>query len=190
MRKPLYVAVGSCLFLGLAMGIGFQSAWLGLWVAIVSILAVIVYGSANIRSGFFLETVNRLPEKQNALVLSFDDGPDAATSGIVSVLEKHQVKACFFLIGKNVPGRENLVRSLALGGHVVGNHTYSHDNWMDFWSATRFYHDIEKASALLREITGAPVRFFRPPFGVTNPSVAKAVNRLELSFLRYGEKYG
>src|SRR4051812_10062814 len=61
------------------------------------------------------------------LALTFDDGPnDPHTRQLLDVLAKHQVKATFFVIGKFVKQRPDIVRAVVDAGHVIGNHTYSH----------------------------------------------------------------
>src|SRR5438874_5003166 len=63
--------------------------------------------------------------KQNAL--TFDDGPnDPHTLNLLEILAKHDVRATFFLIGRYVQQRPDIVREIAKQGHVIGNHTFSH----------------------------------------------------------------
>lgn len=141
------------------------------------LLAFIIYGVTHIRSGFFIRCINRIPTNEKKIVLSFDDGPGEYTLQVLEVLKKHNVKAMFFIIGKHVPGNENLLLHIKKDGHIIGNHTWSHDKWFDLWKSDSMYQDIEKNSKQLQEITGNEVLYFRPPYGVTNPPLAKALKK-------------
>lgn len=174
MRMPFFIAVFTASVLGLFAGI-FIHPVAGIVVGVNMAIGFIAFGAAHIRSGFFIRSINRVPQDQKNIVLSFDDGPCIYTPEVLSVLEKHRVKAMFFLIGKNVAGKEDMVRKMHSDGHRVGNHTWSHAKWFDFWSSGRMYKDIVMNNEILEQITGEPVRFFRPPYGVTNPPLAKAL---------------
>src|SRR5260370_8486881 len=67
------------------------------------------------------------PPKPNEIALTYDDGPnDAVTQRLLEVLARHHVRATFFLIGRFVPQRPQLVRELAAAGHLIGNHPPTH----------------------------------------------------------------
>src|SRR5437868_5398330 len=82
------------------------------------------------------------------LALTFDDGPnDPHTLRLLEVLAKYDIRATFFLIGKFVEERPDIVREIARAGHVIGNHTYSHRNLI-FASPDQVrdeIHDCERA---------------------------------------------
>jgi peptidoglycan/xylan/chitin deacetylase (PgdA/CDA1 family) len=60
-------------------------------------------------------------------------------------------------------------------GHIIGNHSFSHHPLFDLFSSRKMLNDIKKTNHLVEEITGLMPRFFRPPYGVTNPNLKKAV---------------
>src|SRR6476646_2784937 len=63
------------------------------------------------------------------LALTYDDGPnDPHTLRLLEVLARHDVQATFFLIGRYVQQRPDIVRAIVNSGHIVGNHTFSHPN--------------------------------------------------------------
>src|SRR5712691_10497083 len=73
---------------------------------------------------WFGRTFVGLGRGSKSLALTYDDGPnDAHTLRLLEVLAKHEVRATFFLIGKYVQARPNIVRELAKSGQVIGNHT-------------------------------------------------------------------
>lgn len=114
------------------------------------------------------------------VALTFDDGPnDPHTLHLLELLEKHQARATFFLIGKYVRRRPDIVRAIHQAGHAIGNHTESHPNLI-FTSASRLRHELESCSRSIEDALGAKVTFFRPPFGGRRPAVLRVVRSLGL----------
>ncbi len=60
-------------------------------------------------------------------------------------------------------------------GHAIGNHSFNHRINFDWQSAAAMQAELEQCSAAIQSVTGEPVKLFRPPYGVTNPNLAKAV---------------
>jgi peptidoglycan/xylan/chitin deacetylase (PgdA/CDA1 family) len=63
--------------------------------------------------------------------------------------------------------------------HIVGNHSYSHDMWFDLFSTHRMIKDLSESEKKIHSVIGLQPKFFRPPYGVTNPNLRRAVNRLK-----------
>ena len=115
------------------------------------------------------------------VALTFDDGPnDAATPQLLEVLTRHGVRATFFAMGDFARARPELMRQVVAAGHVLGNHTMSH-LWLSTESAARVRQELADCNAVLEEITGAAVKFFRPPFGARRPYVLRAARELGLT---------
>lgn len=109
------------------------------------------------------------------LALTFDDGPnDPYTLKLLELLAKHHVHATFFLIGKYVERRPDIVRALAAAGHEIGNHTYSHPNLI-FRSATEVRREIQQCESAIRDAAGVSTRLFRPPWGGRRPATLRAI---------------
>ena len=114
------------------------------------------------------------------IALTFDDGPnDAATPQLLEVLARHGVRATFFIIGGFALQRPELVRAVAAAGHLIGNHTMSHPK-LSVTPAARVRQELVECSAVLEDITGAAVKFFRPPFGARRPAVLRIPRELGL----------
>ena len=115
-----------------------------------------------------------LPEK--VLVLSFDDGPHRVyTEEIKAILQKEQVPAVFFEIGRNLGAQEAsgqirlsalaaLTEDLVKGGYVVGNHSYTHAQ-LSKETGALLDLEIRETDQLLRAIPGAHSQLFRFPYG-------------------------
>jgi peptidoglycan/xylan/chitin deacetylase (PgdA/CDA1 family) len=120
------------------------------------------------------------PRRPGELALTFDDGPNVAwTPRLLEVLASHEVRAIFFMVGSRAVAEPALVRSIVAAGHQIGNHSWSHLN-LALCSARRIDDELSRTSQTLQQITGAPVRYFRPPFGARRPAVLRAARRLGL----------
>ncbi len=103
--------------------------------------------------------------EQKRVALTFDDGPHPFyTEELLDGLKERGAKATFFVIGKNIPGNEDVIRRMDEEGHLIGNHTYDHAR-ISKMDRTAACEQIEKTSALVRELTGKDTEFVRPPFG-------------------------
>jgi len=115
------------------------------------------------------------------MALTFDDGPnDPHTLHLLDVLAKHNAKATFFLIGKYVRQRPDIVRSIAAAGHEIGNHTDSHPNLI-LVSAARLRQELSHCNKALEDALGTKITLFRPPFGGRRPNVLRTARALGLS---------
>ncbi len=121
------------------------------------------------------------PRRAGEIALTFDDGPNPAwTPRLLDVLAEHGVKATFFMLGSRAEGAHELVRRVAAEGHLIGNHSWSHPN-LARSAAARVREELNRTSAVLEQITGEPVRYFRPPFGARRPVVFKIARELGLT---------
>jgi peptidoglycan/xylan/chitin deacetylase (PgdA/CDA1 family) len=126
-----------------------------------------------------------IPEHGRELLLTIDDGPDPRqTPQILDTLAEAQVRAVFFVIGKNVEAHPSLCRRMVEEGHSVQNHTYSHPS-ATFWSAgpRRAMQEIERCSLAIREATGTAPHQFRAPVGMANPFVHLAAESCGLKMI-------
>jgi peptidoglycan/xylan/chitin deacetylase (PgdA/CDA1 family) len=144
------------------------------------VLLFLIYASASIGAGIYLKVDCRLKTAEKIMALTFDDGPNSITTPkILDVLLKYDVKAVFFCIGHKMEGQEALLRRIISEGHALGNHTYSHTSFFPLWPLARMKKDMQQCETCIRHLTNQQgLSLFRPPFGVTNPVVAKAVTQL------------
>ena len=137
------------------------------------------YGAMAPQSQLFGATISS-GSNPRQLALTYDDGPnDPHTLHLLDVLAKHNVKATFFLIGRFVAQRADIVQRNAQAGHVIGNHTFTHPQLL--WTSQRQLQDeLERCRHALTETVGEPSNLFRPPFGGRRPDVLRTVRALEL----------
>ncbi|MGD0902100.1 MAG: polysaccharide deacetylase family protein [Terracidiphilus sp.] len=121
------------------------------------------------------------PERPSELALTFDDGPNPAwTPRLLDILASHDVRATFFLLGKFAEAEPELVRRIVAGGHLIGNHSWSHPN-LALTSASRVQEELARTSQTLEQIAGVTVRFIRPPFGARRPAVFRVARSLGMT---------
>ena len=74
----------------------------------------------------FPGVVSRGPAGARAIALTFDDGPSDQTAHVLRALRRHDARATFFPLGREIPGREHLLRRAVREGHEIGNHSTTH----------------------------------------------------------------
>ena len=111
----------------------------------------------------FGDYVARVETTDRVVALTFDDGPDPFhTPKVLDVLDRYQVKATFFMMGRNVERYPDLARAVLRRGHEIGNHSYSHSRLI-LMSPQRVRDEIERTDRLLRDIGVTGPIHFRPP---------------------------
>ena len=152
-------------------------------MAIVLLLLIVtlllVYASYSISSGVYLKAFCRVKTTKRVIALSFDDGPHPRlTPKVLDVLAKHNVKAIFFLIGESAEKYPEIVKRIVNEGHLIGNHSFSHTNMFPLLTRAKMEADLMKCESTLYDITNQETKYFRPPYGVTNPTIGSVVRKL------------
>jgi len=143
---------------------------------ILGYLVFLLIVSTNVQFNFFVNSFNRNPEVSGKKVaITFDDGPVENTLKILEILDKYNVKASFFCIGKNIEENPEIFKAILQKGHFVGNHSYSHTRKMGFLSTAKIVEEIRKCDEIALRVGGVKLESFRPPFGVINPRTKKAL---------------
>ena len=109
---------------------------------------------------------------QKVVALTFDDGPLGGPSEkILKILKDNNIKATFFLIGRNAQANPELVKKIYADGHVIGNHSWSHP--YNRHTRAGAQAEIEKTSDIIASITGVRPNLFRPPGGLLHTGLAE-----------------
>ncbi len=115
------------------------------------------------------------------LALTYDDGPnDPHTSRLLEALSKHNAKATFFLLGKYVKQRPEIVREIVAAGHDVGNHTWDHPLLIKC-SAKETRRQLTDTQQIISDACGVVPTLFRPPFGGRRPGTFAVARSLGLT---------
>lgn len=116
-----------------------------------------------------------IPSKKKVIYLTFDDGPTPEiTSWVLSELKKHNAKATFFCIGKNITANPDIFKTILINGNTIGNHTHNHINGWEK-SSKIYLENIEKAQQIINteiEVIKKPI-LFRPPYGKIKNKIAE-----------------
>jgi peptidoglycan/xylan/chitin deacetylase (PgdA/CDA1 family) len=169
-------------FAGLLMAILFDvfgevSVWL--YVGIIFVYSVMHgIGSTILSVQFFISVKFKGDPSQNSIAITFDDGPiPGKTERILDILKTRHVSAAFFCIGNRVDEHPAMARRIHDEGHIVGNHSYWHGKTFDLQTPEMIRQELRDTDAAIQRSFGKQPRFFRPPYGVTNPMVASAIRK-------------
>ena len=152
-------------------------------IILLAIIIVLLFqnsfpGNQNYSPGETRETGNRLWGTDNSaadqtqkktekkqIALTFDDGPDEIfTPMLLDGLKERNVKATFFLLGKQAEKYPDIVRRICDEGHIIGCHSYEHVNFNEI-SEEAACGQIRSTCSLIYDLTGVIPSFVRPPYG-------------------------
>lgn len=136
--------------------------------------------------------LNYTCQKNHQYAMTFDDGPGANFPEVLRILEKHNVKATFFVNGMNLEGAQgkDWAKRAADAGHQIANHTYYHKSLVEL-SKEEVAADLKKTEQAILEATGDSAKarlgskILRPPFGNISPEVQEVVNDLGFYSVRW-----
>ncbi len=111
----------------------------------------------------------KTPEKKK-VYLTFDDGPGVKTGKILDILKKENVKATFFVTGKEDASAKKLYKRIVAEGHTLGMHSYSHIYDTVYESKEAFTKDFDKLYEYLYDVTGVYPKIYRFPGGSSTQS--------------------
>lgn len=159
-------------------------------IPVLVFMPFLVLGAIFIQLNFFVKSVNTvamfpfktgIDESKKNICLTFDDGIHAInTPQALDILKRKNVKAHFFIIGKNIAGHEDILRRMHDEGHCIGNHSFHHGWNFDLQSTTAMQQEIDNTNKLIKANIGVKPTIFRPPYGVTNPNLARAIQNSQM----------
>jgi peptidoglycan/xylan/chitin deacetylase (PgdA/CDA1 family) len=180
----------SLIIAGIAAGLTTLTGhWEALFVILGLLLVVLAIGSYRMERNFYFQSLNRVATDQKSIVLTFDDGPcPEITPQVLDILKEFGCQAVFFCIGRKIAGSEAILQRMVADGHLVANHSFSHSPLFDLYSSDRMLREIRETNEEIYRATGLRAKLFRPPYGVTNPMLAKAVQRSGLASVGWNKR--
>ncbi len=183
---PLFVALG---MLTLLLWLILHYAVFWFLLAVIVGIGITAWGAFDIRLGYFTDTFyRRKHQRGKTIALTFDDGPTPFTAQILDLLRQYEAKATFFCIGRQVAQYPELAQRIVQEGHTIANHTYNHSTFFGFQSEAKVLEELQQGDGIIKKIVGKKPKFFRPPFGITNPSVAKAVKQTKHQLIGWSNR--
>lgn len=138
---------------------------------------LVILGSFVIRTNYHLNAISSVKTNERAVALTFDDGPTEYTIEALNLLKRFNCKGTFFCIGNKVNQYPEIVENCFKEGHDIGNHTFSHSKLTGFRNTNEIVEEITQTDHIIESVIGVIPKYFRPPFGVTNPSIMRAVKK-------------
>ena len=109
--------------------------------------------------------ITRINTTDKVVALTFDDGPDPATTpAVLESLAKNNVHATFFVVGQRAEKYPALLKKTSKAGHEIGNHSYSHKDFNRV-NGAEIRSEITRTNDIINKITGQKTFLFRPPGG-------------------------
>lgn len=142
-------------------------------ISLFTVCALLLFGTG----GKANDAITSIPNCENKIALTFDDGPSAQyTEKILDILKKYDVKATFFLIGESAEKYPELVEREISEGHELGNHTWTHPH-MNGCDSKRLCGELQKTEDFLKDKFGYTPKLFRPPEGFCCKTVQKCADK-------------
>ncbi|MEW6142227.1 MAG: glycosyltransferase [Chloroflexota bacterium] len=143
-------------------------------VPLVLVIGFASYGYFVPGSQVFGQVYYQDKSQRYTIALTFDDGPNEPyTSQVLDILDRYNIKATFFLIGRNVEYYPEVAQRIIASGHVIGNHSYTHDANHALYLDPNT--DIRRAQQSILRVTGIKPHLYRPPHGKKTPWELKQV---------------
>jgi peptidoglycan-N-acetylglucosamine deacetylase len=181
-----HLSLAACVLVGL---LAWHYAW-PLWLPVLVILGLVLLvtdGIARPASSLFYPTISHGPRGGKHVALSFDDGPDAETTPeVLDALKEYRARATFFVIGKSLEAHLDIGRRMVAEGHAIGNHSWQHSRWQNFWFAARLEREIARGEQAIGSVTGNAVPIlYRPPVGLKSGELGHAAWRRRLTLVAW-----
>jgi peptidoglycan/xylan/chitin deacetylase (PgdA/CDA1 family) len=186
MSRALVLAFAYAVAISVAVS-AFGLSALTLGIPTAGFLALLVDGIARPGSGILYPTVTRGSRDGQRVALSFDDGPDPeVTPAVLDALAQYGARATFFSIGRSLEAHPRLARRLIAEGHELGNHSWRHSRWQNFFGANAHAREIERGDRAIAAVTGSLAKpLYRPPVGLKSPQLARVAARRRLTLVAW-----
>jgi peptidoglycan/xylan/chitin deacetylase (PgdA/CDA1 family) len=152
-----------------------------------ALAAVLADGIFRPSSATLYPTISHGPRHRPQVALTFDDGPDAeVTPAVLDVLSRFGARGTFFVIGRKLQDHVAVAERVVADGHELGNHSWTHSYFQNFYSAERHATEIESNARLIKQLTRSQSDpLYRSPVGLKSPPLARAAYALNLRIVAW-----
>jgi peptidoglycan/xylan/chitin deacetylase (PgdA/CDA1 family) len=148
-------------------------------------MAVMLYLLFHPRNQWLVTNRSRV-ENADCVALTFDDGPNPIdTPKLLDLLREKNVRATFFVVGKRAEMYPEIVRRAWDEGHLIANHTWSHQHLFCFLTPRHLRAEIELGAESIRRICGFRPRCFRSPVGLRHPLLGPYLKQAGLEYISW-----
>jgi peptidoglycan/xylan/chitin deacetylase (PgdA/CDA1 family) len=126
-----------------------------------------------------------IPNHENKVFLTFDDGPTPEiTEWTLEQLKKFDAKATFFCIGNNIAKHPEIFKKVIQEGHAIGNHTFNH---LKGWKTTNgdYIKNTTNCAETIHQLSTEHRKLFRPPYGKIKPSQSRALRKMGFKIIMW-----
>ena len=146
-------------------------------------LKIILFLLFSVNTFSLTQIITKGNDNEKSIALTFDDGPnDTSMVSILDLLKEYNIKASFFLIGKEINAssvNKKVVKRAYDEGHEISTHSYNHVKFSNLTSY-QLYSELENSNNLVYEIIGKKPKIFRAPFGSFTSNGLKIADELDL----------
>jgi len=178
----LYIALPFILALLMILAYFWLNFYFCLILLFLLLLVLIIYYlSIWSRTQIFGYFPDHIKTKNKIIALSFDDGPNPPdTKYLLEILNKHQVKATFFIPGDNLLKYPELAKEIMNSGHIIGNHSQSHKFWHNFIYCS-WKKEIVKSQQTFIKVLGRKPALYRSPWLFKQPFLLRNLKKYGLT---------
>ena len=155
-------------------------------LSVTSCAGLAYYATCAVRSQWLGEAVWHGRTDTSSVALTFDDGPSDDTDAVLDMLGENNLKATFFMVGRQVERYPKAARRVVAEGHEAGNHSYSHPVYL-YRSARETLGQLKRAQEVIDEATGIEPKLSRPPCGVRTPAYFSAAREMNLRTVQWSD---
>ena len=159
-------------------------------VAAVIYFIILAYGSFFIRSNLYLKSIYRIKNNERIVIMTFNiNNSNPFLPSLLDLLKEKDVPALFFCTGDFIRENKADIERINREGNIIGNHSLSYSKNFGFYPTSALTDKLKQTEQLISGITNKEVRYFRPPFGITNPSVKKAICKMGYIVIAWSMKF-
>ncbi len=140
----------------------------------------LIYGFFYSKSVLYGRVFSQFIVASPIVSFTFDDGPSPSTKKILAILKKENIKATFFVVGKQIDKYPEIAKQIIDEGHCIGNHSLNHSYTLPFQSSSKIMNEVNKTQSKIDALTNKDdninKKLFRPPHGWRTPWMMKALN--------------